>query len=161
MIEETGRIVATEAGAVWVETIRHTACQSCSARKGCGHSLMDSQQAGARARVRAMCDDTSLACGDQVVVGIPEGALVRGAVMLYLMPLVLMFVAALLGATVSAEALPGGDLSAPFGVAGLVIGFLLNRWYSHTHASDPRLQPQVMRKVAPTPVVQTISLCHH
>ena len=161
MIEESGRVVAVESGAGWIETIRHTACQSCSARKGCGHSLMDSQRAGARARVRAMSDDATLACGDQVVVGIPEGALVRGAVMLYLMPLVLMFLAALLGAALPAGPLPGGDLSAPLGVAGLVIGFLINRWYSHTHASDPRLHPQVMRKVAATPVVQTVSLCHH
>lgn len=145
MIEETGRVVAVEASAVWVETVRQSTCQSCSARQGCGHSLMERDRAGARARVRAMVDGHRLQPGDQVVVGVPEGALMHGAVMVYLMPLVLLFAGALLGALISG---PEQTLAAPFGVAGLLAGFLINRWYSQTRQADTRWQPRVMRVVS-------------
>ncbi|MBF2948649.1 transcriptional regulator, partial [Pseudomonas aeruginosa] len=36
MIEEQGRVVATEPGAVWVETVCRSTCSSCSANAGCG-----------------------------------------------------------------------------------------------------------------------------
>ncbi len=142
MIEETGRVVAVEEGALWVETVRRSTCSSCSARHGCGHRMLNGESAGARARLRALCDDSTAQVGDRVVVGIPEGALVRGALMVYLLPLVLMFLGALAGALL----FPGpGDLSAVLGVAGLVVGFLLNRWYSRNHASDAQVQPRVLR----------------
>lgn len=154
MIEETGRVVAVEDGAVWVETVRQSTCSGCSARHGCGHRLLNGESAGARARIRALCDDSVPDLGTGVVVGIPEGALVRGALMVYLLPLVLMFLGALAGALL----FPGpGDLSAVLGIAGLVVGFLLNRWYSHSHATDGHLQPRVLRSAPETAPVVTMA----
>ncbi|MBQ0754665.1 MAG: SoxR reducing system RseC family protein [Gammaproteobacteria bacterium] len=138
MIEETGRVVAVEDDAVWVETVRVTACQSCAASKGCGHAVIDKNKAGSRARVRAI-NTLPLSVDQSVVLGLPEGALIKGAAMVYLMPLVLLFIGALLGDMVG----PNG--SAAGGVIGLVFGFLLNRWYSQQHKQDPTLQPRVLR----------------
>ena len=70
MIEEQGRVVALEPGAVWVETRRKSTCSGCSARNGCGQGLMD--QLGVRERrdlVRAV-SDLHLQVGDSVVVTI-------------------------------------------------------------------------------------------
>ncbi len=68
MIEEQGRVVATEPGAVWVETVRRSTCSSCSANAGCGQGLMQRLGVGARrARVRAL-SDLSLRVGDAVVL---------------------------------------------------------------------------------------------
>lgn len=155
MIEETGRVVAVEASAVWVETVRRSTCQSCSARHGCGHSLMERDRAGARARVRALCDGHQPQVGDQVVVGVPEGALMHGAVMVYLLPMVLLFAGALVGALISGAE---QTLAAPFGVAGLVIGFLFNRWYSQRHLADTRWQPRVMQVVMPDSPARPVGL---
>ncbi len=47
MIEEQGRVVATEPGAVWVETVRRSTCSSCSANAGCGQGLMQRLGVGA------------------------------------------------------------------------------------------------------------------
>ena len=149
MIEETGRVVAVEPDAVWVETLRRGACESCSARQGCGHKLLDSERAGSRARLRVLNPDLLLCTGDQVVLGIPEGAL---------MPLVLLFVGALLGAQIS---LYQTDLSAALGVAGLAVGFLINRWYSQSRAADLRLQPRIMRRLCPDTVMAMASPAEH
>lgn len=141
-------MVATEHGAVWVETLRHTACQSCAASKGCGHALLDGQRAGARARVRAL-SALPLRVDDLVVIGIPEGLLIRGALMVYLLPLLLLFAGALIGQQfVSSLA----DPAAVGGVAGLVCGFLINRWYSVRHRRDPAMHPQVLRHQANDPL---------
>lgn len=141
MIEETGRVVAVEDGAVWVETVRRSTCESCTARKGCGHALLDSGRAGARARILAQSDDL-LEVGQTVVLGVPEGALVRGAALVYLVPLILMFLGALLG---DGLALAGEHGAAIGGMSGLIAGFLLNRFYSLGHERDPALHPRVVR----------------
>lgn len=138
MIEEQGRIVAVEKDAVWVETVRVTACQSCAASKGCGHAVIDKNKAGSRARVRAI-NALPVELDQAVVLGLPEGALLKGAAMVYLMPLLLLFIGALLGDMISANG------SAAGGVMGLLFGFLLNRWYSQQHKQDPSLQPRVLR----------------
>lgn len=145
MIEETGRVVAVEPGAVWVETIRRTTCQSCSANRGCGHALLDSGQAGARARVRALTD-RPLEVGETVVMGLPEGALMRGAAFVYLLPLILMFAGALLGDGLE---LAGRHGAAIGGISGLLVGFLLNRWHADGHQEDQALHPRVLRTRAP------------
>ncbi len=141
MIEETGRVIAIEQGAVWVETVRVSACQQCSANKGCGHAVMDRQQAGSRARVRAL-NHLSLELDQQVVLGLPEGALLRGALMIYLLPLCLLFLGALSGDLLwpSAGAVAGG-------LGGLGVGFAVNRWYSQRHQYNPAWHPQVLRRL--------------
>lgn len=84
MIEEQGRVVATEPGAVWVETVRRSTCSSCSANAGCGQGLMQRLGVGAgRAQVRAL-SDLSLRVGDAVVLGIHEDLLLRASVLFYL-----------------------------------------------------------------------------
>jgi sigma-E factor negative regulatory protein RseC len=141
MIEETGRVVALEQGAVWVETVRVSACQSCSANKGCGHAVLDRHRGGSRARIRAL-NDLPLAVDQAVVLGLPEGALMKSAVMVYLVPLLLLFIGALVGDAVTG---PAGSGAVIGGVSGLLFGFLLNRWYSQQHQQDPALQPRVLR----------------
>lgn len=145
MVEEQGRVVALADDGVWVETVRASSCQSCSARQGCGHSVLDRNAAGSRARILVVTDRI-VSVGDQVVVGIPEGALMKGALMVYLLPLVCLFAGALLG---SRLIVAGQDLSALLGVAGLAVGFLVNRWYSGRHAALS-MQPSIIR-VIPRP----------
>ena len=54
MLIETGRVVALEGNTVWVETLRQSACGSCSARAGCGHGVLNAVAPGAsRAVVKA------------------------------------------------------------------------------------------------------------
>lgn len=149
MIEERGRVVAREVGAVWVETVRASSCQSCSARQGCGHALVNASEAGARARVRAL-SSSGLEVGDTVIIGIPEGLLVRGALRVYLLPLVLLLAGALLGDLLLAGLPLEG--AAVGGVAGLLAGFVVNRWHSLHHQSDSALHPRVLRQL---PVLTT------
>lgn len=141
MIEEQGRVVAVEDGAVWVETLRKSTCSSCSANAGCGQGLMDKLGVGrSRGLVRALCN-LRLEVGDSVVIGVREDLLVRGSLLVYLLPLAGLFVVALL-----AQALGAGEPQIVVaGLSGLGLGWLLVRWRSRQTAADPDLQPVVVR----------------
>ena len=146
MIEEQGRVVATEPGAVWVETVRRSTCSSCSANAGCGQGLMQRLGVGAgRARVRAL-SDLSLRVGDAVVLGIHEDLLLRASVLLSF-PSARVFVAALL-ATRAGLVEP---LIIVSGLAGLLAAWLLVRRHARRHADDPASQPVVLRALISGP----------
>jgi sigma-E factor negative regulatory protein RseC len=141
MIEEPGRVVALEEGAVWVQTLRKSTCSSCSANAGCGQGLLDKLAiTSQRGNVRALTD-LQLAVGDEVVIGVREELVLRSAVQVYLLPLL-----ALLGGGFVAQSLRLSEpLSIFLGLSALLVAGLLVRWRSLRVADDPRLQPVVMR----------------
>lgn len=144
MIEEEGRVVAQEPGAVWVETVRRGNCAACDAGRGCGQRTLDRLYAGNRSRVRALAA-VSANVGDQVTIAIPEQLLLRGTLRVYLLPLLLLFGGALAG-----QQLGSGDLPAMAGaLVGIALAFAYNRWYSRRYGNDPAHQPRV-RQVLPS-----------
>lgn len=141
MIEEQGRVVAVEPGAVWVETLRKSTCSSCSVKAGCGQGLLDRLGAsGRRGYVRAL-SSLQLNVGDTVIIGVREDLLVRGSLLVYLLPLLGLFAAAVLAEQMG--------LSEPWVILNALFGFLFAccavRWRSRLTAGDPALQPVVLR----------------
>ncbi len=141
MIEESGRVVAIEPGAVWVETRRGSTCSGCSVRNGCGQGLID--RLGVRERrglIRALCDQP-VALGDAVTVGIQERTLLQGALLVYLFPLLMLFAAALLASALL--------LSEPYvmlaGGAGFLIAWLIVHKRCRHIVDDPAYQARVVR----------------
>ncbi|MGY8820072.1 MAG: SoxR reducing system RseC family protein [Pseudomonadales bacterium] len=141
MIEETGRVVALAPGAVWVETERSSTCSGCFVRSGCGQGLVD--RLGIRERrglILALCD-LRLSVGDTVVVGIRESVLLHGAVLVYLFPLIMLFIFAVIASQLSAPE-PYVMLA---GLGGFLVAWLLVRKRSQQTSIDPALQPVVLR----------------
>lgn len=149
MIEESGRVVALESGAVWVETLRKSTCSACSANAGCGQGLMD--KLGVRQRrgfVRALCD-LQLSVGDQVVIGVREDLLLRAALWVYLLPLLGLLAGAGLG-----KSLSWGEPGSIFGgLIGLLLTWFIVGWRCRRSAADPALQPVVLRAMLVGPAV--------
>ncbi|RLT88474.1 MULTISPECIES: SoxR reducing system RseC family protein [unclassified Ketobacter] len=145
MIEETGRVVAKDPGLAWVETLRQSACDSCSAKSGCGHSAL--AKLGQNAiHMQAVCE-IDVTIGDQVVVGVPEEIMVKSSILAYLMPLLTMMVGVLL-----ADSFWGQDLlTALAGIIGLALGFVILRWHFHRNRHDERYQPVVLRRICGGP----------
>lgn len=141
MIEELGRVLSVEPGAVWVETVRQSACGNCQARAGCGQALLHKLSAGSRQGFIRVLSEHRHQVGDQVVIGIPEDAVVLGSVWLYMVPLLALFLFAMLAQSLG--------LSEPAIVAGaslgLAAGLALVRWHGRRHSGDPRFQPHVLR----------------
>ncbi|MBF7731635.1 SoxR reducing system RseC family protein [Pseudomonas sp. N040] len=141
MIEETGRVVALEEGAVWVETLRKSTCSSCSANAGCGQGLLDKLGVGRQRGFVRVLSDLQLALDDVVVIGIREDLLLRAALLVYLLPILGLLAAALLASSLG---LAEGWVILS-GMAGLLGAWLVVRWRCRHSEDDPARQPVVLR----------------
>ena len=146
-IVETGRVVALEGAAVWVETIRSSACGSCAARSGCGHRTLAGVLTSDKGLVRARESDSLKAAdcsvNDRVEISIPRSTLSVGALMLYGLPLVSgIALALLLGAESDARAAIGFFV-------GLLGAFAGLRWMT-SRSLFVAVEPQLERIVEST-----------
>lgn len=156
MITETGRVVGIDSDALWVETIQRSTCSSCSAQKGCGQGLMNKAFDGRRNQLRVMlqnqcADDFNL--DDQVEICIPERAIVGGAMLVYLLPLLTMLISMAVVSQFIA-----GDVAAAFGALfGFAGGLVVLRTHSQINRNNPVYQPSVLAK-KPTSGPQLVSV---
>lgn len=155
MLTETGRVVAIDGDAVWVETLRQSACGACSARSGCGHGLMNQALPGAsRGLVRARPGDGLrglLAVHDEVELALPEDQFLAAAAATYLVPL-----AAALGGALLAQHFLGAGAASDAGTAlaalvGLAAGFLGLRAFSLRRAGAAAYMPVITSRRAVGP----------
>ncbi len=170
MIEERARVVALEPGAVWVETLRQSACGSCAAQKGCGQSAI-ARMSEKPMHVRALTGLHAQAShyqyqleqyqvgqyqvGDEVIIGIPEDILLKSSLVAYLMPLIFALVSAL-----SVQAINPADGWVTLGGAGgLALGFVGVWLHAQRVKHDPRYHPQVIRYADTASLVSRHSGC--
>ena len=152
MIEERAQVVALNEQEVWVETQRRSACGQCTANKGCGTAVLSKVMGNKRSRVRTLNPkSTKVSVGDEVIIGIQEQALVRGSLVIYMLPLLLMFLFGLLGDVLTSQLLMQNQDVLPivFGMLGLALGFLWVRRFTRSIADDSRYQPVLLRRVLP------------
>lgn len=155
MIEESGVVVAAQAGIAEVEVVRRSSCGACGANTACGVSLLD-RVLGRRPQRLIMGNTLDVRVGDSVIVGLPEEALIGAALAAYLLPLVGLIGGAILGEAVAAGTGITGELG-PLagGAAGFAAALLLLRRYSRRLAADERLRPRLLRRAGlamPVPV---------
>ncbi len=146
MIEERAVVAETGPGYVWLDIRRQSACGSCHASGGCGTAALAKVWGGKSTRVRAI-SELPLQAGDAVIVGLADGVLLRGALLAYLLPVVLLLAGALLGESAFAGA--GEEPVILLGALGLGLGFLVVRIRSRRLQKDPRYQPVVLRRCLP------------
>lgn len=149
MITETGKVVALTGNQAWVQTIRNTACQSCSVRQGCGQRVLASATGGRASQV-LVANTMQADVGDEVTLGIDEQALLGASLLVYALPLSLMVVASVAGHQLSGGQDPVAIAGA---LVGLAAGFLLSRKLQGMHGN--RYEPKLLR-VNSAPVVSTL-----
>lgn len=144
MIEEEAVVARVdEAGTVWVEKSRQSACASCN--KDCPSATVGDYFGGSTVSLPAM-SAIEVSAGDRVMVGISEDAFLKGSLGLYLLPLLGLFFGSILGDTVAAwfavpadaAAIIGGALGLTGALALLKLTPVLPRH---------QLRPVVLRKL--------------
>ncbi|MGA1561617.1 MAG: SoxR reducing system RseC family protein [Gammaproteobacteria bacterium] len=143
MIEEQVRVVAVQGARVWVEAVKQSACGSCSARGGCGTSVLGKVLGVKSVRVEVNPDQVrNLRLGEQVWIAIEESELVQGTLWLYGLPLFALLGGALLGTLLAPRYGMHPDLAAVLsGGLGLVGALLILR-----QRMQPRELPRVLRR---------------
>lgn len=147
MIEKSARVLRLEGELAVLEVAQQSSCGSCSARSGCGTSVL-SGLFGRKAEFRAY-NKIKAEAGAMVTVAIPERVLVTASLLMYLLPLVLMIIAAAVG-----QSLMQGSANAEFvsilsGLGGFFSGILVYRIAGSHLQSDPDNLPVLVKQVSP------------
>lgn len=146
MIEQKVQVIAVEDHRLLVEAERRSSCQSCAVKSGCGTSVLAKwfDRKHLRFYVDKPVDTVSVnaAVGDYVLVGLQESALTQGALTVYLLPLLVMIVAALLVDSWLSASFYWRDLIiAASAFSGLVLTLFAGRIYLHLSRCQQRFNP--------------------
>ena len=148
MIEERAVILSLESepsavdSTATLEIERKIACGLCGQTRGCGNSIWGKLFAHQSTAFKAQ-NRINAKVGDSVIVGINESALLKSALLLYILPLATMLIGAILATQIhdtNGHAMSGALL-------GLVLGLL---WVKgHTMSSNYfKLQQPVILRLA-------------
>lgn len=98
-------------------------CGRCNEVGGCGSGLLNQALRPKRRLIYRVANRIGARVGDSVTVIVPEGAVLRAALLAYLLPVVLVIAGAAVGTTISTS-----DIVALIGAgAGLALGLLVLR----------------------------------
>jgi len=151
VITETGRVVAIEERGLWVETIRKTTCGSCEVQKGLGSNRSN--------YIWVLNDDQSqpFSVDDEVEIGIPEHIVLTASFIVYMIPLILLLLGAVIGESLLQSGL-GETLAGMVGaVGGFTVGLCIVAWHNVKIRNNYSYQPRLVGPAASSISVVKIS----
>lgn len=142
MNQEWVTVSAIESEGIWVESLQRSACDTCSAKSGCGQRTLS--QLGKPIRLWVASNETHT-IGQQVLVELPTGGLAFSALLLYGLPLLTLLLAALLG-----QSLNNDLVAAAIGLVGLAIGLYFGRKLTNHYKQwwQPKVLPSCIKTVS-------------
>lgn len=147
MIEEQTEVVEVLGDQLVLQARTESACGSCAVSKGCGTSVL-SKVVGKKFTRFQVDNNVNAVVGDTVVIGIHEDALLKGSLVMYILPIISMLSFAVFFDFVLPLLLQYRDLIiAGSSITGLILGFLLSKWYFQLHSNAQHFSPVVLRKI--------------
>jgi sigma-E factor negative regulatory protein RseC len=113
MITENGIVSNANASTAWIKTIRASSCKSCSSRDNC-ETAQNKQE-----MIVTVKNTLAVEKGDHVVIGLEAKSLITLSFLLYVFPIILLIIGAVIGDSLA----PVFDMSPS--LAAMAIGFLL------------------------------------
>ncbi|HEX4503636.1 MAG TPA: SoxR-reducing system protein RseC [Scandinavium sp.] len=139
MIKEWATVISWSNGLAQVSCDVKSSCSSCSSRAGCGSRVLN-KLGPQTEHTLSVSSAEPLVVGQKVELGISEGSLLTSAMLVYMTPLLGMFVMAAIFQLLFVSDL----VSFAGGVLGGVGGFLIARGLSPKLASREAWQPIII-----------------
>ncbi|MFG1174452.1 SoxR-reducing system protein RseC [Erwiniaceae bacterium CAU 1747] len=144
MMREWATVVSWQNGVATLHSEIKTSCSSCSARKGCGSHMLN-KLGPKNAHVMKIASPEPLIPGQRIELGIAEASLLSSALLVYMSPLVGLFILAGLF-----QMLFHSDLAAACGaLLGGVGGFIIARGISNVLGRSASYQPVILSVALP------------
>ena len=134
MVEEIATVVRADSAGLWLTTTPVASCNACQVSDDCGTGIV-AKTLTPRTQQFYIQTELKLLPGEQVKIGLHEHNLLKAALMVYLLPLLLMVLLAVLG---SSLALAEGWIIL-LALLGAGIGFVLARRYDRSQAGLAQL----------------------
>lgn len=141
MITEAGIVTSTYADTAWVKTTRSGACEACSSRKNCGtaHS--------AKEMVVKLENTLGVEKGDHVVIGLQTRPMLYLTFLLYVFPILMMIVGALIGDYIGPTFNMDNSISAMIGGFSFFgLSFIFLRKKNKSLSQNSSYKPFLIRK---------------
>jgi sigma-E factor negative regulatory protein RseC len=123
MLETRAVVVQTDKLTAQVVASQGNGCSACDG-KGCGSGKL-TQLFCSSPRQFKVNNRIHAGVGDEVIVSVPDGAVLRGIGLVYLLPMVLLFAGAALANGWATDAAQRDGYAAIGALSGLVAGFVL------------------------------------
>lgn len=120
LIEQSAKVVAIDNDKVRLITNRESSCSGCRLKQGCGTGLLENHVGNKFSDITVQTQQ-QVELEQQVTVAISETCLLQGALFVYLVPLLML----LLFAMISRYMTMSDELEIIFGLLGLIIGFIV------------------------------------
>jgi len=127
-----------------VQTSQADGCEQCNG-KGCGAGKL-SRLFCSKPRQFQVENPIEASVGDQVIISVDEGAVLRGIGFAYMLPLLLMLAGAMSGNFLAARPEQNDGYAAAGALLGLCAGFVLAKWMSSRRAGRG-FQPLITRQL--------------
>jgi sigma-E factor negative regulatory protein RseC len=141
MLETRAVVLEVDKLIAQVQANQGNGCSACNG-KGCGSGKL-TQLFCSKPRQFQVANRIGAQVGDDVIVSVPDGAVMRGVGIVYILPLILMFAGASLLGSLAAQGAQRDGYAAAGALSGLVLGFLAARWLS---SRQSRQQPFIARQ---------------
>jgi len=136
MIEEAGIVERVEGDYIWVSPAGSAgACGGCKSAGSCSTSFLSSLFQDRASKSIRVENTIHAQQNDHVVLGIHPQGLLSGSVLIYLLPIVGLFLAAALGKVLSGELASIG-----FGLFGLLVGLFVSKLLAASTTMKSKLQ---------------------
>ncbi|WP_380183549.1 SoxR-reducing system protein RseC [Kalamiella sp. sgz302252] len=144
MMREWATVVSWQNGVATLHSEMKTSCSSCSARKGCGSHMLN-KLGPKNAHVMKIASAEPLKPGQRIELGIAEKNLLSSALLVYMTPLLGLFVMAGLF-----QMLFHGDLAAAAGaLLGGIGGFIVAKGISGYLSKSASFHPVILSVALP------------
>ncbi|MFU9135752.1 SoxR-reducing system protein RseC [Erwinia tasmaniensis] len=144
MMREWATVVSWKDGIATLHSEMKTSCSSCSARKGCGSQVLN-KLGPKNAHVMTIASSEPLIAGQRIELGIAEKSLLSSALLVYMTPLVGLFLVAGLF-----QMLFHSDLAAAAGaLLGGTGGFIIAKGVSVYLGKSASFQPVILSIALP------------
>lgn len=140
MVKEWATVVRWQNGRALLRYGSASGCGSCGARKTCGSYALSKIGPNTEHELEIAIEQP-LVEGQKIEVGIPEGSLIRSALLVYLTPILGLFIFAGLAQAFDFEQF----WIAISGIIGGIIGFYIARRLASNWRDDEAFQPVVLQ----------------
>jgi len=145
MIEEQAQVIEVRGNQLILQAQTQSSCSSCAVNQSCGTSVL-SKVVGKKFTQLQAENTIGAKVGDTVIVGIAEDALLKGSLVMYVIPIIGMLVFALVADYLLLDMRLRDLVVAISGLTGLAFGSLLARLYFQRPSSVRLFLPVVLRK---------------
>ena len=127
MLESRAIVIQLQGEEALVQPLSTGGCGNCDSEGGCGSGTLSKMFCSNNPRHFKVRNDVRAKVGDEVRVSLPDGALLRGAMKMYVLPLMRLLVGGIAGGSLTDSAALRDAYAVAGALAGMLLGFILAR----------------------------------